>query len=92
MSSFITLPKDYMLSTSGPITLGSTSTSARDGYGDVNDVIVAYDLYVSGQIAIGGSATILGIQNYPSNAAAKAAGLVNGALYHTDGVLKVVYT
>lgn len=30
-------------------------------------------------------------RNYADNAAAKAAGLVNGALYHTAGVLKIVY-
>lgn len=32
------------------------------------------------------------IRNYASNAAAKAAGLVDGDLYHTAGVLKIVYT
>jgi hypothetical protein len=30
-------------------------------------------------------------RNYADNAAAKTAGLVNGDLYHTDGVLKIVY-
>jgi hypothetical protein len=29
---------------------------------------------------------------YANNAAAKAAGLVDGDLYHTAGVLKIVYT
>lgn len=32
------------------------------------------------------------IRNYADNAAAKAAGLVDGDLYHTAGVLKIVYT
>ena len=32
------------------------------------------------------------IRNYADNAAAKAAGLSNGDLYHTAGVLKIVYT
>jgi hypothetical protein len=31
------------------------------------------------------------IRNYVDNAAAKAAGLSNGDLYHTAGVLKIVY-
>jgi hypothetical protein len=31
------------------------------------------------------------VRNYADNAAAKAVGLVNGDLYHTDGVLKIVY-
>lgn len=31
------------------------------------------------------------IRNYADNAAAKTAGLVNGDLYHTAGVLKIVY-
>ena len=30
-------------------------------------------------------------RNYADNAAAKVAGLVNGDLYHTAGVLKIVY-
>lgn len=30
-------------------------------------------------------------RNYADNAAAKTAGLVNGDLYHTAGVLKIVY-
>jgi hypothetical protein len=30
-------------------------------------------------------------RNYTDNAAAKAAGLVNGDLYHTNGALKIVY-
>jgi hypothetical protein len=30
-------------------------------------------------------------RNHADNAAAKTAGLVNGDLYHTDGVLKIVY-
>lgn len=32
------------------------------------------------------------IRNYADNVAAKAAGLVDGDLYHTAGVLKIVYT
>ena len=32
------------------------------------------------------------IRNYADNAAAKTAGLVDGDLYHTAGVLKIVYT
>ena len=32
------------------------------------------------------------VRNYADNAAAKVAGLVNGDLYHTAGVLKIVYT
>jgi hypothetical protein len=32
------------------------------------------------------------IRNYADNTAAKAAGLANGDLYHTAGVLKIVYT
>jgi hypothetical protein len=31
------------------------------------------------------------VKNYADNAAAKAAGLSNGDLYHTAGVLKIVY-
>ena len=31
-------------------------------------------------------------KNYADNAAAKAAGLTNGDLYHTAGILKIVYT
>jgi hypothetical protein len=31
------------------------------------------------------------VRNYADNAAAKAAGLSNGDLYHTAGVLKIVY-
>jgi hypothetical protein len=31
------------------------------------------------------------IRNYADNDAAKASGLSNGDLYHTDGVLKIVY-
>lgn len=31
------------------------------------------------------------VRNYADNDAAKAAGLVNGDLYHTAGVLKIVY-
>ena len=30
-------------------------------------------------------------RNYANNAAAKTAGLVNGDLYHTAGILKIVY-
>jgi len=31
------------------------------------------------------------VRNYADNAAAKTAGLGNGDLYHTAGVLKIVY-
>lgn len=51
----------------------------------------------SGNVGIGTTTPtsklqVVGIPEYADNAAAKAGGLTDGAFYHTDGVLKVVYT
>ena len=57
-------------------------------YAHVNEVIAEVNKVV-GPIAKVSNAALLA-RNYANNTAAKAAGLVNGDIYHTAGAVKIV--